>query len=248
MDTSRWRVETFSSIDSTNTWVEEQARAGAAEGLVARTDFQTAGRGRLDRVWEAPPETALLCSVLLRPAVAADSLQLVVAAVALALRTAVAKLTMRTPDLKWPNDLLFGEKKVAGILAEVVASAAGPAIVVGFGVNCLSVDPTFTQATSLAAATGVDIAPTTLLQEVLLELDALRPLLDRPAGLVVLRSLYLESLVTVGQRLQVTTPAGVIEGVGVGVDESGRLVVDVNGQHQVFGVGDVVHVRAQEQL
>jgi BirA family biotin operon repressor/biotin-[acetyl-CoA-carboxylase] ligase len=248
MDTSRWRVETFASLDSTNTWVAEQAKAGAAEGLVARTDFQTAGRGRLDRVWQAPPDTSLLCSVLLRPAVAADALQLVVAAVALSLRNAIATLTMSRPDLKWPNDLLFGEKKVAGILAEVVATAAGPAVVVGFGVNCLSVDPAFTHATSISSATGVDVNPSTLLQEVLVELERLRPLLDRPAGLFALRSLYLEALVTVGQALLVTTPDGVVEGVGVGVDESGRLEVDVNGERRVFGIGDVVHVRPQEIL
>ena len=248
MDTSRWRVETFASLDSTNTWVAEQARAGAAEGLVARTDFQTAGRGRLDRVWHAPADTSLLCSVLLRPAVAADALQLVVAAVALSLRDAIATLTSSRPDLKWPNDLLFGEKKVAGILAEVVATAAGPAVVVGFGVNCLSVDPSFAHATSISSATGVDVDPSTLLQEVLVELDRLRSLLDRPAGLVVLRSLYLEALITIGQTLRVTAPTGVVEGVGVGVDESGRLIVDVDGQPCSFGVGDVVHVRPQETL
>jgi BirA family biotin operon repressor/biotin-[acetyl-CoA-carboxylase] ligase len=180
--------------------------------------------------------------------VAADALQLVVAAVALSLRDAIATLTSSRPELKWPNDLLFGEKKVAGILAEVVATAAGPAVVVGFGVNCLSVDPTFSHATSISSATGVDVDPSTLLQEVLVELERLRPLLDRPAGLVVLRSLYLEALVTIGQTLHVTTPTGVVEGVGVGVDESGRLIVDVDGQPCIFGVGDVVHVRPQETL
>ena len=247
MDTSRWRVETFASLDSTNTWVVEQARAGAAEGLVARTDFQTAGRGRLDRVWVAPPGTSLLCSVLLRPAVADDARQLVVATVALALRAAITKLTARTPDLKWPNDVLFGNQKVAGILAELVTSAAGTAVVVGLGVNCLSVDPAFAHATSLSAATSVDVDPSTLLHEVLLELESLRPLLDRPAGLVVLRSLYYEALSTVGQFLTITTPDGVVTGVGVGVDESGRLEVDVQGHHRVFDVGDVVHVRPQEK-
>jgi biotin-(acetyl-CoA carboxylase) ligase len=65
---------------------------------------------------------------------------------------------------------------------------------------------------------------------------------------VVLRSLYLEALVTIGQNLHITTPTGVVEGVGVGVDESGRLIVDVDGQPCSFGVGDVVHVRPQETL
>ena len=96
----------------------DEARTGAPEGLVAVADHQTAGRGRLDRTWEAPPGSSLLVSVLLRPALDADEAHRVVMAAALALADAVGEVAGFTPDLKWPNDLVVGERKLAGLLAE----------------------------------------------------------------------------------------------------------------------------------
>src|SRR5487761_2613581 len=103
-----WRIEHFDEIDSTNTGVGAQALEGAAEGLVALADFQSRGRGRRDRRWEAPAGSALLCSVLLRPAVDLDDVQLGVAVMALALRAALERAAGLHADLKWPNDLLVG--------------------------------------------------------------------------------------------------------------------------------------------
>ena len=79
-----WHIRWFDEVDSTNTYVRDQARQGAADGLVVVADHQTAGRGRLDRRWESPPGANLLASVLLRPACAADDLHLCTGAVALA--------------------------------------------------------------------------------------------------------------------------------------------------------------------
>ncbi|MDE2290887.1 MAG: hypothetical protein KGL53_02285, partial [Elusimicrobia bacterium] len=76
MDPTRWRVEHLVEVDSTNTWVGARAQAGEPEGLVAVADFQTRGRGRLDRTWEAAPGTALLCSILLRPGLDLDDVHL----------------------------------------------------------------------------------------------------------------------------------------------------------------------------
>jgi BirA family transcriptional regulator, biotin operon repressor / biotin---[acetyl-CoA-carboxylase] ligase len=115
-----WRVEHLSEIDSTNRWLVERAKEGADEGLVVYADFQSAGRGRLERPWEAPARSSLLCSILLRPELDVDHLQLVVAAVALAARAALVRLCGLRPDLKWPNDLVVGPKKLAGLLCEVV--------------------------------------------------------------------------------------------------------------------------------
>src|SRR3974390_1531919 len=84
MSDPRWDVRWFDEIDSTNTYLREQARSGAPEGLVAVADFQTAGRGRLDRRWESPPGANLLASVLLRPTCEPGDLHLCTGAVALA--------------------------------------------------------------------------------------------------------------------------------------------------------------------
>src|ERR1017187_5767868 len=123
-----WRVEHFRVIDSTNSWLAAQASGGASEGLVALADFQSAGRGRLDRSWQAPARSALLCSILLRPTLDADHLQLVIAAVALSARSTLVRLCGLRPDLKWPNDLVVGDQKLAGVLGEVVTTSEGLAM------------------------------------------------------------------------------------------------------------------------
>jgi BirA family transcriptional regulator, biotin operon repressor / biotin---[acetyl-CoA-carboxylase] ligase len=133
-------VRRFDSIDSTNRYLLDEARSGAPEGLVAVADSQEAGRGRLGRTWVAPPGSSLLVSVLLRPGLALppSSSHLLTVAVALAAADACAELAGVNPSLKWPNDLLVGERKLAGILAEAdagPASAGARAVVVGLGLN-----------------------------------------------------------------------------------------------------------------
>src|SRR5947207_861906 len=103
------------------------ARDGGAEGVVVVADHQTAGRGRLGRTWVAPPGGSLLTSILLRPGLPHDRLHLVTAAVALAGVSAVDVVAGVRARLKWPNDLVVDDRKVAGVLAE----ADGGAVVVG---------------------------------------------------------------------------------------------------------------------
>jgi BirA family transcriptional regulator, biotin operon repressor / biotin---[acetyl-CoA-carboxylase] ligase len=121
------QVRRFAELDSTNRYLLDEARAGAAEGLVVVADHQTAGRGRLGRRWEAPAGTNLLASILLRPALAVDQLHLATTAMALAARQACKATVGLEPVLKWPNDLMVGERKLAGILAEAILAGAIPA-------------------------------------------------------------------------------------------------------------------------
>jgi len=242
-----WRVKHFNEIDSTNTYVVEQARDDVAEGLVALADYQSSGRGRLDRAWESPPRASLLCSVLLRPNLDATQLQLVVALVALATRTALERLCGLRPQLKWPNDLVVAENKLAGLLAEVDETVDGFAVVVGLGVNLTYEGPEGVPATSVRAETGVTIVPRALLDIVLEEIEARRPQLDSKEGRVVLRDEYTRSLATIGQFVRVEQPNGAMSGVARGVDDAGRLLVEIDGALQTFGVGDVVHVRPNDE-
>jgi len=112
-------VRRFPSIDSTNRYLLDEARAGAPEGVVAIADHQTSGRGRLGRRWEAPAGTNLLASVLLRPDLRAEERHLASAVVCLAGRQAARQIAGVTLAVKWPNDLVAHDgRKVAGILAE----------------------------------------------------------------------------------------------------------------------------------
>src|SRR5205823_1731834 len=103
----------------------------APAGLVAVAEHQTAGRGRQGRSWTAPPGSSLLMSVLLRPGIRPERSHLVTAAVALAAADALEEVAGFRPGLKWPNDLIVDDRKLAGVLAE----ADGGAVVVGIGIN-----------------------------------------------------------------------------------------------------------------
>lgn len=238
-DDDPWFVEITPSTTSTNADVAERARQGAPEGLVIVTEHQTAGRGRLDRTWEAPPGSALTFSVLLRPSEAAwpaERWPWLPLLTGVAVRNGLRKYA--DAGLKWPNDVLVGDKKLAGILLERVETADGPAAVVGIGLNTgmtaeeLPVDT----ATSLFLETGIQPDRTQVLIDVLRALFGLY--LDaEPAAL---HEDYVNASVTLGRQVRVELPGGeVVEGRADRLDEHGRLVVG----DKVVGAGDVVHAR-----
>ncbi|HEV3268284.1 MAG TPA: biotin--[acetyl-CoA-carboxylase] ligase [Acidimicrobiales bacterium] len=241
-----WCVEHFDEIDSTNTYVAKRARDNAGEGLVALADFQSSGRGRLDRAWTSPPRASLLCSLLLRPDLDASQLQLVVAVVALAARTALERLCGLRPELKWPNDLVVDGKKLAGLLAEVVETNGTFAVVVGLGLNLTYEGPEGVEATCVRNEAGVTISPRGLLDIVLEEIEKRRSQLDSKEGRVALREEYTRALATIGRSVRVEQVNGSVDGVARGVDDVGQLLVEVDGVLQSFGVGDVVHVRPSD--
>lgn len=241
-----WRVEHFEEIDSTNTYLKQRVLDGSAEGLVAIADFQSAGRGRLDRSWVAPSRTSLLFSVALRPTLDANDLQLVVAAVALATRSALERLSGLRAQLKWPNDLVVGDRKLGGVLAEVVVTPSGFDVVVGVGLNLTYEGPEHVDATSVKAETGLTLEPRGVLDIVLEELEARREQLDSKEGRARLHVDYERALATIGMSVRVERHDGAREGRARAVDEAGRLIVEIDGGLEVFGVGDVVHLRASE--
>ena len=260
-----WRdVTVRAETGSTNSDLLAAARAGAPEGTVLAAEVQTAGRGRLDRRWTCPPRAALSFSVLLRPdgvpAVARGWIPLLAGvAVAAGLR-AQAGLDAR---LKWPNDVLVGGAKIAGILAE----QAGDAIVLGIGINVTTRrdELPVPHATSVVLA-GAAPDREQLLVAVLGELEtwyrrwvaavaAGPPVLDRTvlAGTVLagpggdpagLRAEYLRLSATVGQQVRVSMPGGkLVTGRAGDVDATGRLVVGTTSGPVAVSAGDVVHVR-----
>lgn len=129
-------LQFFPSISSTNSHAMEQADSGAPDGSVYIADEQTAGRGRGGHAWTSPPGSGLYVSVLLRPRIApADILWLSLAA-GLAVHSAIRTVTSLKPDLRWPNDLLFGPRKFCGILTELNAEVTRVRhVVVGMGIN-----------------------------------------------------------------------------------------------------------------
>lgn len=222
-----WHVEWVPETGSTNADLLAAGTAGAPDRTVLAADHQTAGRGRLDRRWEAPSGVNLLTSLLLRDL--PEHAHEVTQRVALAALAACRAVWGVEPSLKWPNDLLLDGAKLAGLLAQMGTSAGGPFVVVGIGVNVGWAPPG-------AARLGDGGEPRRLLHALLTEYDALPDDVSR---------LYRRHLATIGQLVRVELPdEQFITGTAIDVEADGRLVVldDCAISHRI-DTGDVIHLR-----
>ena len=238
-----WRVEVSESDPSTNATAAARARDGAADGLVVATEHQTAGRGRLDRSWVTPARAALTFSLLLRPSVGAERWPWLPLLTGYAVREGL-RSTGVVADLKWPNDVLVGERKICGILLERVETPDGPAAVAGVGINTsLAADELpVPGATSVLLETGEEPDRTALLAAVL---AAFRRQYDAWVdGDPRLLAAYRDACTTLGRQVRVELPRDApLVGIASGIDEQGRLLVEGPDGVVAVGAGDVVHVR-----
>ena len=242
-------VEVLETAPSTNAAAAERARAGAAEGLVVVAEHQTAGRGRLDRSWESPARSALTFSLVLRPTLPAADWPWLPLLTGHTIAKALRAAGYADAVVKWPNDVLLGADKVAGILVERIETPSGPAAVVGVGLNVTLTreELPVPTATSLLLARGAAADRTALLVDVL---RSLREAYDvwqagGPDATAHLRSSYAAACDTVGREVRVDLPTGdVLTGRATGIDAAGRLLVQGPAGETVVGAGDVVHVRS----
>lgn len=245
-------VRAFATIDSTNAYLLRAARDGAPDGVVAVADHQSAGRGRLQRSWEAPAGSALLCSVLVRPTPAvAGRVPLFTIAAGVAMVDALRATAGVPVVLKWPNDLRCGGAKLGGILAEAESGGGSvDAVVVGCGVNLRAAalpDDVAAIATSLEQH-GAEVRRAELLHEFLVAFDSWLTELAAPDGDAVLLARYAEMCETLGERVRVVlAPARdgeAVEGVADRLGPLGQLVVvDNQNVAHVVDHGDVTRLR-----
>jgi BirA family transcriptional regulator, biotin operon repressor / biotin---[acetyl-CoA-carboxylase] ligase len=249
-----WReVRVVERTGSTNADLAAAADAGEPHGLVLLARRQDAGRGRLDRQWVAPAGSGLTVSVLLRPPVPAARLGWLPLLTGLAAVEGVTEAAHVAARLKWPNDVLVGDRKLGGVLAEVRPSrTAGvpDAVIVGLGLNAtLREDqlpvPT---ATSLllvgASTTDVDVVLRAFLAALAGRYRAWVEA-DGDADACGLRAAYTVRCATVGRAVRVELPGGALTGEAVGIDAHGQLRVSdpSDGTVHEVAAGDVVHVR-----
>jgi BirA family transcriptional regulator, biotin operon repressor / biotin---[acetyl-CoA-carboxylase] ligase len=240
-----WDVHWLGEVDSTNTYVHDRAREGTPEGLVVAADHQTAGRGRLGRRWESPPGANLLASVLLRPGCAVEHVHLCTGAVALAGADACREVAGVEPSLKWPNDLLVGPAKLAGVLAEGdVDRGTLVAVVVGIGINVAWPGPAGAGGTCLDDLhPGPERVDRHVLLEHLLEsLGRRRDLLDDAAGRLALADEIRARCATLGQLVRVVLAGEELHGLAGEIDDAGHLVVQTAEGPRSVSAGDVVHL------
>ena len=247
-----WRApEVVESTGSTNADLLARALAGEPEGAVLAAEEQRAGRGRMGRTWTSPPRAALTFSLLLKPAVPPARRGWLPLLTGVAVAAAVTKATGVETGLKWPNDLLAADAKLAGILAE----AAGDAVVVGIGLNVSTEPAEFPTprpgalpATSLRAAGATAPSREDILLAILEGFERWYRAWQQAGGdpdRSGLRPEYTRLSATIGRTVRAELPGGqALSGSAVGVDSDGRLLVLLSsGSEVAVAAGDVVHLR-----
>jgi BirA family biotin operon repressor/biotin-[acetyl-CoA-carboxylase] ligase len=249
--TTEWLGKRFvyrPSVSSTNDLLKEMAGQGSPAGTMVLTDFQSKGKGRLNRRWDAPANSSVLVSLLFRPNWPPQQAHWLAMMAGLAAVSAVRLETNLAPALKWPNDLVLEIEgvwhKFGGLLLEVdFENDRLDYAVLGSGIN-VNIPPdalpeAATPATSLLAVTGRPANRLSLLNRYLMTLERLYETADsgqspQPA--------WVERLITLGQLVRVSggTLETAIEGTAEGVDEWGRLLVrDADGRLHTLAAGDV---------
>ena len=212
---------------------------GAAEGAVAATNLQTAGRGRYGRVWEAPAGTALLCSIVLEPPADCDAPELTLVG-AIAVAEAIEAATSLAVQIKWPNDVMLNRRKVCGVLGELRDGI----VTLGIGVNVNQTrdqlpPDAHTPAASLRSLTGETYDRAVLLGSLLFRLERLYDQW-RHGGLA-------EVFTELGPRDFLRGRAVTVDGksgIAVGIDREGRLELEVaHGERVTVESGQVEYTR-----
>lgn len=237
------RFRHFETVGSTNDIALELARAGEPEGLVITADSQTEGRGRRGRAWRDEPGQSIIMSAILRPAISASEMPKLSFVASLAVAEWLVAECGLTCELKWPNDVLVGDRKLAGILVELSLSSGKHAAVAGIGVNVNQrgfPDDLSESATSLAIETGQSYDVPALTKSLAGHVFAVyeRFLASGFEGILADWRKYMWGI---GTQVEVASEGRSLAEVIRGVDESGALLVeDARGRLHEIHAADAV--------
>ncbi len=236
------KIFAFDSIDSTNNCAKAVAGCGAIEGTVVIAENQTDGKGRHGRLWQANPNENLMFSLVLRPKLSPEALNLLPLCVAVGVAEAIERQTGLKVECKWPNDLLINKKKVAGILIEgSVKKGIVEHVVVGIGINVNQQafgNELINKATSLRLESGKELDRPGLFKEVL---HSLEKTYHTSAG-TAFQSIvpqWLSHTTMINKNISVSLQGNVISGVVKGLSAEGGLILQSNGDEKTVFAGDV---------
>jgi BirA family biotin operon repressor/biotin-[acetyl-CoA-carboxylase] ligase len=221
------QIEWFETIGSTMHEAARLAGVGCASGTAVIADEQTAGQGRHGHSWHSEAGAGLYVSVVLQLALPPNSLPALTLALGLAAAEAIDRVSGLDVDLRWPNDVMIDDRKVAGILVQLTDPAAGVAIA-GIGVNVNHTqfpDELGAEVTSLSVAAGATQSREDLLIALLPAIDSFIKMLVEGGSQPVLNMFTSRSSYARGRRVRVEQPTGVLEGVTAGLDPSGFLIL-----------------------
>jgi BirA family transcriptional regulator, biotin operon repressor / biotin---[acetyl-CoA-carboxylase] ligase len=236
------KIYAFESIDSTNTCARALASNEAPEGAVVVADFQTAGKGRLGRTWSATASENLLFSVILRPRIPPEGVNLLPLLTAVAVARAISERSGLKPDCKWPNDLLLRGKKFCGILLEgVLREGALDFVIAGIGVNVNQVlfpDELKDRATSLRIESGKEFDREELLRGVLAEFETLYSR-EKDDDFRSVPKLWMSHSGMIGKTVDCESEGATLSGVAEGVASDGALILLTDAGRRSVYAGDV---------
>ena len=249
MKALRPRILRFDSLPSTNTEAGRQAMHGAAEGLCVVAREQTEGRGRQQRSWISPADAGLYFSIVLRPASLRErAWPLLTLMAAISVRDALSETCGLETDIKWPNDIMVGERKLCGILAETIETETGRAVVLGIGINLdeRAFPPELEAiATSVSSATGKMPDAETLMQSLIRALDERYKILQAASGEEeILSEWSRRSSYASNRHVRATLATETFEGWTRGLEPDGALRVETStGEIRIVRAGDITSVR-----
>lgn len=228
------------TIDSTNSYLKREAHPG---GTVVYSFNQSAGRGRHERKWLTFADKNLALSLLFTPLQPISNTTWHVAALSLALLNVLKGFKVQGARLKWPNDIFVDDKKLSGVLAEVLWRGKSQRIIAGIGVN---VNPTAEElseagqpAASILTETGKAIELSTFTRLYLKELAKWTKLLESSRGVAKIKREWLKHCPILGHTIRWDSPQGEVEGQVVRVDDEGYLFIESEGREQRIVSGDV---------
>lgn len=236
------KVYAFETIDSTNNCAKALASCWAREGTLVLAERQTAGKGRLGRAWHANAYENLTFSVILRPTLPPEALNLLPLYAAVALAEAIEKETGLAVECKWPNDLLIQGKKAAGILLEgSLKDNAIDHVVLGIGLNVNQTvfpEELAERATSLKLQAGRDFDRVQILRTILRTLESHYAIIMKK-GFQSLLPLWLARTTMLNREISVTQDGTIISGVVRGLSPDGALILETEGTEKALFAGDV---------
>jgi BirA family biotin operon repressor/biotin-[acetyl-CoA-carboxylase] ligase len=242
------KVHFFPDADSTNTVAFQLALHGASEGEVVVVEAQTAGKGRMGRRWESPVGVNIYLSIILRPLFAPSKIPMITLMTAVACAEAIEEATEVLPAIKWPNDLLLGNKKLGGILTEAdMEMDRINFVIVGIGINVNMRHSAFPSslrdsATSLQEALGKEVSRVSLIQAILRRFELWYTKFKEGKGEAITRR-WEELSQMRGKKVAITFMGETVQGKALEIDADGALLIqDERGEVKRIVAGDV-HVR-----
>lgn len=237
-------IKYFTSTDSTNNQAKKLAMQGAADGTIVVSEEQNGGRGRLSRSFFSPKYEGIWFSVILRPKFLPQEAPKCTLMAAVAIAKAIREVTGLDIGIKWPNDILYDNKKLVGILTEMNAEMdCINYIVIGMGINvnipyAEIPDDIKDKATSLSEITGKQISRIELLNKILYNLEQLY-LTAQEQGFKSILNEWRKYSVTLNQHIKVIGPDETYTGIAMDIDDEGALLVNRNGKINRVLAGDV---------